>query len=206
MHQKPRPNVYVARTVKAFLGLSLFLAAGLLTRDAHAQGCVAIRNNPGTAMMQGNFTNLLGSHDDKWLGTIAYRWFRSDKHFVGDVEHPERQVIGNQVINDVHGIDANVSYAFTPRLSATLGVPFIVADRSSLYEHDLTNRHSMNSQGLGDIRVTADYWLLDPHKHMNGNVALGLGFKAPTGDSKATDLSYRSTGAVYRPVDLHSTR
>ena len=59
----------------------------------------------------------------------------------------------------------------------------------------------MHSGGLGDVRLTTDYWLLDPHQHMAGNIALGLGFKAPTGDDKASDISYRATGPVYRPVD-----
>jgi len=36
---------------------------------------------------------------------------------------------------------------------------------------------------------------------MDGNISLGIGFKAPTGDDKASDISYRTTGPVTRPVD-----
>jgi hypothetical protein len=56
-------------------------------------------------------------------------------------------------------------------------------------------------RGIGDLRATTDFWLLDPHHHMDGNVALGVGFAAPTGDDAATDTAHRSTGPVERPVD-----
>jgi hypothetical protein len=36
---------------------------------------------------------------------------------------------------------------------------------------------------------------------MNGNIALGVGFSAPTGDASATDTAYRASGPVERPVD-----
>jgi hypothetical protein len=36
---------------------------------------------------------------------------------------------------------------------------------------------------------------------MDGNIALGVGFAAPTGDDDATDTAYRATGPVTRPVD-----
>src|SRR5438309_444254 len=72
---------------------------------------------------------------------------------------------------------------------------------SSLYEHDFIHRHTMHAGGLGDMRILTDLWLLAPHKHMDGNIALGLGVKVPTGDDKAADISYRTTGPVTRPVD-----
>src|SRR5205823_7486138 len=79
--------------------------------------------------------------------------------------------------------------------------PFIYADRSSLYEHDFIHRHTMHAGGLGDIRILTDLWLLEPHKHMDGNIALGIGVKAPTGDDKVSDTSFRTSGPVTRPVD-----
>lgn len=150
-------------------------------------------------MSQGSFTNAING--GQWVGSVAYRWFKSDRHFTGDVEHPERQQLGNQVINDVHSLNISATYGINARWSATLDVPFIYADRSSLYEHDLVNRHSMHAQGLGDVRLMSDVWLLDPHKHMDGNIALGAGIKLPTGDHKAHDTVYRATGPVSRPVD-----
>ncbi len=183
----------------------LFLFLGLRARSSFAQGCVASGINPcaslGSAgMVPGDLTNNIVAQN-RWLGSVAYRWFRSDRHFVGDVEQPQRQADGSEVINDVHSFDVSATYGITPRWSATITFPFFSAERSSLYEHDGTNRHSMHSGGLGDLRVLTDVWLLDPHKHMDGNIALGLGFKAPTGDDKASDTAYRATGPVTRPVD-----
>lgn len=189
------------RFVVAGFGLLALLAAGAST--GHAQGCVAggfCPLSPISPTAPGELTNSLVTAGH-WQGTVAYRWFRSDRHFVGDVEQPQRQANGTEVINDVHSLDLSLTYGITKRWSATVTLPFIEADRSSLYEHDRTNRHSMHSGGLGDIRLVTDVWLLDPPTHMNGNIALGVGFKAPTGDDHASDIAYRATGPVVRPVD-----
>ena len=185
---------------KAIAGAALGLAMlAISATESFAQGCIAIRNNPGTPLMEGNFSN--GIAKGQWVGAVAYRWFKSDRHFTGDTEHPERHTLGNYVENDVHSVDVAATYGVNERWSVTLDFPFIYGDRSSLYEHDLVNRHSMHSEGLGDIRVLSDYWLIDPEKHTKGNIALGIGLKLPTGDDAASDLSYRATGPVERPVD-----
>ncbi len=190
------PYLAFKSTLRAALWLGL-LAFG--TTECLAQGCIAIRNNPGTPLMEGNFSN--GIETGQWVSAVAYRWYKSDRHFTGDVEQPQRRTLGNYVENDVHSFDFSATYGIDPRWSVTLDLPFITAARSSLYEHDLVNRHSMHSQGFGDIRVLSDYWLFDPHTSKNGNIAVGFGLKLPTGDDKASDLSYRTTGPVYRPVD-----
>ncbi|HYP16360.1 MAG TPA: hypothetical protein VEQ65_04040, partial [Opitutus sp.] len=75
---------------------------------------------------------------------------------------------------------------------------------SSLYEH-LGNasgqRFHTQSGGLGDVRVSASYWLFNPEAHHRGNLSIGIGFKAPTGDFKATDTFIRPTGPMIRYVD-----
>lgn len=191
--------------VQLRIGFVVCLCVSLLTQNGFAQGCIASGINPcapiGSAgLLSGDLTNGLVTAN-RWLGSVSYRWFRSDRHFVGDVEQPHRQAIGNEVINDVHSFDVSATYGINSRWSATITFPFFTAERSSWYEHTGTNRHSMNSGGLGDIRVVTDIWLLDPHKHMDGNIALGIGFKAPTGDDKASDTAYRTTGPIIRPVD-----
>jgi hypothetical protein len=98
-------------------------------------------------------------------------------------------------------IDVNIAYNFTRQFSVNLTVPFVSHERSSLYEHDRTNRHSTFSGGLADVRVGALYWLLNPENHHTWNVALGGGVKIPTGDYKATDTFYRPTGPELRYVD-----
>jgi hypothetical protein len=180
-----------------FLG---FLLLGSANDRASAQGCVASPNNPCSVLIPGDFTESM-SMAHKWIASVDYRFYESGRHFVGDVEQPQRMRLGNNVINDVSSFDVTATYGFSDRLSATVIFPFIYADRSSLYEHDFIHRHTMHAGGLGDIRAVGDFWLLDPTVHMEGNLALGAGLKLPTGDDQAADTSFRATGPVLRPVD-----
>jgi hypothetical protein len=190
----------------ALLAFLLVLAA--VPREAFAQGCVAVRNAPATPIIPGDFTNMMASAS-RWVGSVSYRWLYSDRHFVGDHEAPERQELGTDVRNDVHSIDVSATYGINDRWSVTFTLPFTYADRSSIYEHaetfaqfnDTSRRNTMHAGGLGDVRLVTDYWLFDPHTHHNGNLSLGFGVEAPTGDDHASDLVHRSSGAVYRPVD-----
>ncbi len=194
--QGPRQSLLLAVVLTA----ALLLIFGTMTQRAAAQGCVASPNNPVTPIVPGDFTNTM-SLANQWLGSVDYRWYRSFRHFVGDMEQPQREAKGNNVINDVHTFDVAATYGINDRWTATLSLPFIDADRSSLYEHDSVHRHTMHAGGVGDIRLVTDLFLLNPHKHMGGNLAVGVGFKAPTGDDKAADTAYRATGPVIRPVD-----
>jgi hypothetical protein len=105
-----------------------------------------------------------------------------------------------------------LSYGITDRLAATLILPFAINDRSSLYEHYGNNidvnpgqdRFHTQSAGLGDIRLTANYWLLD---HMSsGNIAVGATVKFPTGKADVMDEFHKldENGMDYlltQPVD-----
>jgi len=137
----------------------------------------------------------------EWQGSLAYRWLHSDRHFIGDSEQPQRQANGSEVINDVHTFDVTATYALNPRFSLSLTLPFVTATRSSLYEHDRTNRHTMTAGGLGDVRLVGNFWLFSPEKFKEGNIGLGLGVKFPTGDYQATDIRYRTNGPMLGYVD-----
>lgn len=136
-----------------------------------------------------------------WQAQLAYRWLHSDRHFIGREEQKHRQEEGSEVVNDVHTFDLTATYGVTKRFSLSFTLPFVHATRSSLYEHDRKNRHTMTSGGLGDARLVGTYWVLDPEKHSDGNFAFGLGVKAPTGDYKDADIKYRPTGPVLDYVD-----
>jgi len=178
----------------------VLLFAGVLSLEAYAQGCVAIRH----FSCGGNgLSAALLNPGDLTVGT-SYRYFKSFRHFSRRTEHPDRVANHTEVINYAHALDLTVSYAISSRMYAAFTLPFVINERSSLYEHGRSERYSSFSRGLADIRVGLGYWLLNPVAHPNFNMAVGLGLKLPTGDYNATDLFYNVGVEAHpevRPVD-----
>lgn len=180
------------------LGLfALLLTIMLVPTRVAAQGCVIARGGGGPTVMDGE--GLM--HEGEWQVSLSYRWLYSDRHFYHRTELPQRKANGSQVINDSHYYDLTATYALSKRWSLNLTVPFVHSDRSSLYEHDGVNRYHTQAGGLGDIRMTAQYWLINPETYKDGNIAMSLGFKAPTGENKAVDTFHRPGGPVVGNVD-----
>ncbi len=181
----------------AFLSALLLLGTGA----AQAQGCVAIRHF-STAVGNTMESNYLGAGDLQ-IGS-NYRYFKSFRHFRGTHEEPDRLANETEVINHSHSWDFFVTYGITNRLYGSLTIPTVINTRSSLYEHGRTERHQSFSRGLADVRVGVGYWIFDPENHPNGNLALGLGIKLPTGNFNATDVFYNvgpEGSPETRPVD-----
>lgn len=175
-----------------------------LSPEVWSQGCVPIRGC-GSPLLPG--MTSLDSHNP-WQASIFYRYLYADRYFQGSDELSDMpgMVPGQQVINELHSFDLAVSYTFHARLVLTLDVPVVYGERTSREEHLGMDRidlpqYTTSAGGLGDLRVTADYWLLDPESYSKGNLALGVGFKAPTGDYDATDTFQQPGGAVEQPVD-----
>ncbi len=195
------------RGVAGAAGAAALLCNLVLPESAQAQGCVAVRG--GMCMLPGHGQNPLDDSltSGDWSVALSYRWLHSDRHFVGDVEQKQRQALGTEVINDSHFFDLGVSYQFTPRISAAFTLPVVHSDRSSFYEHSggspATGAQRGHSQatGIGDVRLTGYAWLWDPSKHPKGNIQVGLGIKAPSGDYEATDTFNTVRGPEERPVD-----
>ncbi|MFC0184285.1 hypothetical protein ACFFJX_17830 [Pseudarcicella hirudinis] len=162
-----------------------------------AQGCIAVRPMSSVIGNVNNPNQIM--HPGQWQVSLGYRYLHSFRHYLGSEEQTQRIEQGTQVINDTHNFDLGVSYAVSSRLSLALNLPVSTNDRSSLYEHygnSLTanpdqKRFHTYSKGIGDLRLTATYWLLDPMKHSKGNIAIGLGVKAPTGDFNVLDQFHR---------------
>ena len=163
--------------------------------SAQAQGCVAVKNMASPGLNFGDETH------NGWQFSLNYRYFRSYKHFRGTHEETERVENGTNVINNDNSINLGINYTFSKRWSATVAIPLMYIDRSSLYEHSGNDggRYHTQSQGLGDIRATA-YYNTTPDNH-NGHLVLGLGFKAPTGDYNYQDYFHKPEGLVLLPVD-----
>lgn len=192
----------------------LLVLATLTPHLVQGQGCVAIRNMgcSGNLPNGGNNTGQVASGD--LMVSAGYRHFRSFRHFRGKHEETVRLEQGTEVINIFHGLDLGLSYGLTSRLSATLTLPLNTNDRSSMYEHygnSVTanpdrRRFDTGSRGIGDLRLSVSCWLLDPARHHAGNIAVGLGVKAPTGkydvegDFHRRDEEGRDF-TIVRPVD-----
>ena len=51
-----------------------------------------------------------GSSAGRWQLSFGYRWQDSNRHFVGDVEQPQRMAQNTQQENQVHLFDIGLSY------------------------------------------------------------------------------------------------
>ena len=166
--------------------ISAIFILTIFSHDISAQGCVAIRSN-GSACM----TAHPGAGDrSSWQFSSGMRYFRSFRHFSGTEENKQRLVLGTEVINHQASVDLALTRVFNERWSAMVDVPVLSNARSSLYEHGRTERHSMHSFGIGDVRLAVYRWMLDPAKNSKGNVQFGLGMKLPTGDYDYKDYWY----------------
>jgi hypothetical protein len=182
--------------------LTLLIISAISFTYVHGQGCVAIRSNGAVC------TKHDPSMDSKgWQVNTSYRYFKSFRHFVGTEEQKERLEQHTEVINHQHTLNITAIRQFNNRWSLGIDLPLISNKRSSLYEHGGNSegqaaRHNTSASGIGDVRVTGYYWLLDPMKSMNFNIQGGLGIKLPTGNYKHEDVFYKSNGVqVTGPVD-----
>jgi hypothetical protein len=138
--------------------------------------------------------------DHQWELGLGYRWLQASNYFIGQDNRPAASLNGEPIDIKVHTLDLNLTYAFTSRFSVRLAVPLSFAS-ASLVQNDL-HRHTWAANGLGDVSLVGTAWLLQPLEHPYGNIALGLGVKAPTGSNSARDSFYVASGqAKYVTVD-----
>lgn len=174
---------------KVLLTLSALATLTLFASKANAQGCVAIRSTGGICSMTEHPDGEVGA-SGSWILNMNERYFKSNKHFKGDVYQKERIENGSEVINFQFATDISLIRVFDNRWSAMIDVPIISNVRSSKYEHNVppnlggatAARHRTSSFGLGDIRVAAYRWLFNPAKSPKANLQVGLGIKFATGD------------------------
>lgn len=179
--------------------LTLVTLFAVSASQAHAQGCVIARGGGASAISDSSGYLEAG----EWQLNFAFRHFKSDRHFIGDDEQPQRKALGTQVINNSFFYDVSATYAWSKRLNFSFTVPFVYHDRSSLYEHSGNSggRYHTQAAGLGDIRVSANYWILNPETAKRWNMSVGFGIKSATGDYEARDVFVRPTGPMERFVD-----
>ncbi len=172
---------------------------GALGAQVQAQGCVCTRQNipaigsQGGAYMEGG----------KWQIFAGFRYFKSDRHFVGKEEQVNRQTEQSEVINWLRIVDVGATYSFNDRINLTFSAPFVFADRSNPLRSngEVVDRYQTNAYGIGDVSVVARSWLLSPGAHSEGNIQVGLGIKLPTGNDGVRDTFLTLSGPVERTVD-----
>ncbi|MEJ7737907.1 MAG: hypothetical protein WKF97_10810 [Chitinophagaceae bacterium] len=178
--------------------ICLLIVLAVSFQQVKSQGCVAIRSNGAVCTKQ----DAGKDHLQGWQLNVGYRYFKSFRHFVGTKEQKQRIEEKTDVRNWASVVNFTLARHLNHRWSLALDLPVLANRRSSLYEHGGRQRHSTHSFGLGDIRVSAYRWLLDPAIHMKGNVQVGLGIKLPTGDYKYQDFFYKADSTqVLGPVD-----
>ena len=148
---------FTTRHLRTFVLAAAFIFSAA---SAHAQGCVIARGG-GCAAISDSSGYLEAKH---WQLNFAFRHFKSDRHYISDVEQPLRKELGTEVINDSYFYDVTATYAWSKRLNFSLTVPFVNHDRSSKYEHSGNSapRYHTQASGYGDVRVSANYWILNP--------------------------------------------
>jgi hypothetical protein len=193
--------------MKKLIAIQLVIVVLLttVTNNSFAQGCVAVRSN-GAMCTRSHADTAADSHN--WQLTTGYRYFHSFRHFVGTQEQKQRVAEGTDVRNFQHAVDFTLVRKLNSRMSLAVNMPIISNRRSSMYEHygnTSTNpnaRRETSSFGIGDIRITAYRWMLDPLKSRRGNIQVGLGLKLPTGDYRYNDFFWKNDSTkVLGPVD-----
>ena len=179
-------NARLIRTLTLASALTTALAATALgpAAPAWAQGCIVMRNNQPVF----GDSSSLPTCEKEWQVYLSYRGSTADRHYNGTVEQEQRQDLRTNVVNDQRLIDMSATYVFSQRLSLSASVPLVDASWSIPLPVQTTGERSkQEASGIGDVSVSARYWMLDPVKHPRGNWSAGIGVKAPTGEYDAED-------------------
>jgi hypothetical protein len=181
------------RVRRGMCGLIAALLVAAAAREASAQGCILFRESAPL------FGPLSGAYlqPGEWEVTTSLRGSTADRHYSGDVFQAQRTALGTYVINRQRLLLFNVNHAFTPRLSAAVSVPFVVASWSIPSPIAPPGpRGTQHGKGLGDISAMGRFWLFDPVSHSTFNISVGAGLKMPTGTANDTDVFPDITGAA----------
>ncbi|MSV27750.1 MAG: hypothetical protein EXQ52_03270 [Bryobacterales bacterium] len=121
------------------------------------------------------------SSSGRWQLSLGYRWQDSNRHFVGDVEQPQRMLLDTQQENKIHLFDLALSYRVSRRWSVNFSAPVMDADRINHRTKGVTE-----VTGLGDMSVGAKFWVFRPPTESRQNIQVGFSLKLPTGKPNAT--------------------
>ena len=142
----------------------------------------------------------------RWQVFTGFRHQVSDRHFIGRVEQKQRELEKSQFINWVNMFDFAATYQVSNRLSLTLSVPLVLAERSTAIrdaQRRVIGRTVTQSNGIGDMSIAARMWVFNTENNPDQNLTVGVSLKMPTGDYKKTDTFNLANGVQeVRPVDV----
>ena len=139
-------------------------------------------------------------NEGEWQISASFRRLYADQWFVGRNIDEASAPFGKPLYLDIRSLDRSLTYGFSRRTSIILTAPFSYGTHSRFYADN--KRHKLSGRGLGDINLVASAWVFDPNMHLDGNVALGIGVKAPTGSNATKDDFFAADGsATTRVVD-----
>jgi hypothetical protein len=186
-----QPSVLELSRLAVLLG---FLAAVAMPHALVAQSCVLTRlDSPVMNAFNGSFTSY-----QKWQLDFGWRYGYSFRHFVGTDEQEERLAEHSQVVNNVNLADLSLRYNVNPRLSFTMGVPYLMANRDGGLRNSagqVVKRYTRSeTSGLGDVTLVGKWLVRSPTSAPRSNLSLGLGVKLPTGDYKQKETRLSLVG------------
>jgi hypothetical protein len=182
--------------------LAIFLITFLLyIQAADSQGCIAIRNLPGSF---GQFAQLgYTQSTDKWMMNLSTRYFESSKLLSGkkDITY---------VAPNINLYESTINIGITRMINSDWSIAMDVpVEANSVGSPDPSGvRHTVHDFGIGDIRLTVYRWLIKAENARKGNIQIGLGLKFPTGNDNAQDYYYLDPAHPNEPsgiAPIHSS-
>jgi hypothetical protein len=142
-----------------------------------------------------------------WVFSFGYRGLTSNDHYSGTQFQYARKANETYVINTQQLYDLSATYFFDNRWSASFSLPVVNASwalPTPIAPVPPGPRAEQNASGIGDVILSGRFWAFDPEKHRRGNLSIGLGVKAPTGDYEKEDSypNINGTNDTEKVVDL----
>ena len=163
---------------------------------AVAQGCAPVRfagSVPGT---EGDI--YLRRHT--WQVSLTYRQLSSNRLIQGHDDMGPSSVVRTKALF------SSVTYGVSDRLAVTLSLPFSHGSHDTMYPDG--QRHTNRATGLGDVSISAAYWLFNANAlRPGGNLAVGFGLKLPTGANDVSGTWWNADGStiawpVHQSIEL----
>ena len=188
-----QPHVAGKSGIRLFSSLVALL---VLSSTATGQGCEPIRFT--TPVDLGGEAQAY-QPEGEWQLTLAFRRLVSKDWFIGTTENSALAPGGTSPVFRIHTLVADVAYSFNDRYRLKVSVPVSAGSLTRTWPDKAV--HEQTATGIGDVSVMGEAWLLQPRTHESGNVAFGLGVKAPTGSHTIGSQFHTATGAVDFPAD-----